>query len=230
MRINWLLGVVCLFSPWAIAHDHDTVFHAFRLEVDAGENRENQSVANWDVQGWLGGDHHKLWLQTEGEVADSTTQSSESWALYSYNFDTFWDVQAGVRYDSKPVSSSYFVAGLTGVAPYYFETQAHLFVSDDGDVSARLHVERDVLFTQKLILQPYLEMHAFAQDVREQDKGSGVSDVKLGLQLRYEISRKFSPYLEINVERLLGETADIAEDTGDDRSSASVVAGLRFMF
>lgn len=214
----------------ANAHEDAGVFHAFRLELDAGESRHGESVAGWDLDGWIGGDNHKLWLKSEGEVSDHDTESSETWALYSYNVDTFWDVQAGVRYDNRPTSTGYFVTGFTGLAPYFVETEAHLFVSEDGDVSVRLHVERDWLLTQKLILQPYLEMNAYAQDVKELEVGSGVSDASIGLQLRYEITRKIAPYVEVGYSRLYGETADIAAASGEETRDSTLTAGIRLLF
>lgn len=225
----WLI-LLLPFAAAVNAHEDTTVFHAFRLELDAGESRDNESVANWNLDGWLGGDHHKLWLKSEGEQGDHDTESSESWALYSYNLDTFWDVQAGVRYDNRPTSTTYFAAGVTGLAPYFIETEAHLFASDDGDVSARLHLERDWLLTQQLILQPFLELNVFAQEVDELETGAGLADMTAGLQLRYEVTRKFAPYVEISVDRLFGDTADMAEDNGGHRSDTAITAGVRLLF
>lgn len=212
------------------AHEDADTLHAFHLDVDAGENRDNESVANWDLDGWIGGDDNKLWLKSEGAVVGHNTQSSENWALYSRNIATFWDVQAGVRYDNKPESTGYFVTGVTGLAPYHFETQAHLFASEDGDVSFRLREENDFLFTQKLILQPFLELNVYAQDVKELDIGSGLSDASIGLQLRYEITRKFAPYVEVSYDSLFGSTADMAEAKGEHASNSSITAGVRLMF
>ena len=163
-------------------------------------------------------------------MADHDTEQSETWALYSYNLATFWDAQAGIRYDNQPESTNYVVAGLTGLAPYYFETEAHLFVSEEGDFSFRLREENDFLLTQKLILQPYLELNVYAQDVKELEVGSGLSDVSLGLQLRYEITRKIAPYVEVSYGRLFGDTADYANSNGEDRNDSSVTAGIRLMF
>ncbi|HSC76287.1 MAG TPA: copper resistance protein B [Pseudomonadales bacterium] len=226
-----LLVSILMLSPVVSAHDHDaTIFHAVRLEMDAGESRDNESVANWDLDGWIGGDDNKLWLKSEGAVVGHNTQTSEHWAMYSRNIDTFWDMQAGVRYDNKPESTSYFVAGFTGLAPYHFETEAHLFASDDGDVSFRLREENDFLFTQKLILQPFLELNIYAQDVKELDVGSGLSNANIGLQLRYEITRKFAPYIEVSYDSLYGGTADMADAKGEHTSDSAIVAGVRFMF
>lgn len=225
------VGMASLLLAAAVqAHDGMPIFHALRLEMAAGENLDNEAVANWDLDGWVGGNNHKLWLKSEGEVVDHNTERSESWAMYSYNIATFWDAQAGIRYDDQPEPTSYFVAGFTGLAPYYFETEVHLFASEDGDVSVRLREENDFLLTQKLILQPYLELNVYAQDVKEVDVGSGLSDASLGLQLRYEITRKIAPYVEVSYERLFGDTADMADVKGEDPSGSTITAGIRLMF
>ena len=226
-----LLLSLLVISPAIYAHERDaTIYHAFRLELDAGEDRDNQSVSSWNLDGWAGGDDNKLWLKSEGAVVGYNTQTSENWALYSRNMATFWDAQAGVRYDNRPKSTKYFVVGVTGLAPYHFETEVHFFSSEDGDVSFRLREENDFLLTQKLILQPYLEFNVFAQDVRDLDVGSGLSDANIGLQLRYEITRKIAPYIEISYENLYGKTADIADAKGEHTSDSTITAGIRFMF
>jgi copper resistance protein B len=224
--------IACLITlaPVVYAHEGSSVFHAFRLDLDAGENRENQSVSHWDLDGWIGGNDNKLWLKSEGEVSDSQTEKSENWAMYSRHVATFWDAQVGVRHDNKPASTGYVVAGVSGLAPYYFETEAHVFVSEDGDVSFRLRQENDFLFTQKLILQPYLELNVYAQDVKELEVGSGLSDVSIGLQLRYEITRKIAPYIEVSYESVFSDTADIADAKGEHTSGSAINAGIRLMF
>jgi copper resistance protein B len=226
-----LLVSLLVFSSIVRAHDHDAaIFHALRLELDAGEDRDNQSVSSWSLDGWVGGDDNKLWLKSIGDVVDHHTEVGENWAMLSRNVDTFWDAQAGVRYDNRPESIAYFVAGVTGLAPYHFETEAHLFVSEDGDVSFRLREENDFLLNQKLILQPFFEMNVYAQDVKELGVGSGLSDATIGLQLRYEITRKFSPYIELSYDGLYGDTADIADAKGEPTSDSLITAGIRLMF
>ena len=225
-----LLMAMLILSPASHAHDDMTMFHAFRLEMAAGEDRNNQSVSNWDLDGWVGGDDNKLWLKSEGAVVGHNTQTAENWAMYSRNIATFWDAQAGMRYDDHPESTSYFVAGFTGLAPYHFETEAHFFFSNEGDVSFRLREENDFLLTQKLILQPFLELNIYAQDVKELDVGSGLADASVGLQLRYEVTRKFAPYIEVSYDSLFGDTADIADAQGEHTSDSSITAGIRLMF
>lgn len=206
------------------------IFHAMRLETDIGASRDG-TLYSWDFDGWIGTDENKLWLKSEGEKLDGeTTEASEYWAMYSRNVATFWDAQVGLRLDEQPNSTSYFVAGVEGLAPYFFETEAHMFVSEDGDVTARLRQENDFLITQRLITQPYVEVNFAAQDVPELEIGSGITSGEFGIQTRYEITRKFAPYVDLRYERKFGETSSIAQKHGENRDDAIASVGLRLMF
>ncbi|MCE9508551.1 MAG: copper resistance protein B [Alphaproteobacteria bacterium] len=229
MRIKTAFAASLLlltFSPSVQAMEgHGAqVFHAFRLATDYGGG--NVPAARWDLDGWIGGDDNKLWLKSEG----GKTERAEFWALYSRNIDAFWDAQIGLRHDTQPDSASYLTLGFNGLAPYFFETEAHLFISNEGDVSARLRAENDFLVTQRLILQPYAEINLFAQDVPQQDVGSGLSDGEIGLQTRYEFTRELAPYVDVRYERTFGETASIAQSAGEDNDDFIAAIGLRLMF
>lgn len=205
------------------------IFHMFRLETDYGATKDG-GIASWDLDGWAGTDDNKLWLKSEGEHKDGTLEDAEFWAMYSRNVATFWDAQIGVRYDVQPTSTTYAVMGFNGLAPYWFETEAHLFVSDEGDVSARVREENDFLLTQKLILKPYAEINISAQDVEERDIGAGLTDGQIGLQTRYELTRKFAPYVDVHYGRKFGETSSIAKSNGEDNDELVGAIGLRLMF
>lgn len=206
------------------------IFHMFRLETDIGSTSDGNTIATWDVKGWVGTDENKLYLKTEGQRTDGKLEDAEFWALYSRNIATFWDAQAGLRYDAQPDSTTYLALGFNGLAPYYFETEAHVFISEHGDASARLREENDFLITQKLILQPYLEINLSARDVPEQDIGSGFTNGEIGLQMRYEFTRKFAPYVDIHYGRKFGETASIAKNNGENNDELVGAVGLRLMF
>jgi copper resistance protein B len=236
MRTDIICACLFLFCSASTiadsAHESEhgnAIFHAFTLQADAGEGRDD-TIARWDFDGWLGSDENKLWLKAEGENVENNTERNETWALYSRNIATFWDLQAGLRYDTEPESTAYFVAGFNGLAPWFFDSEAHLFISDEGDFSFRLHEENDFLLTQKLVLKPYGEVNIFAQDVKEVGKGSGLSNAELGLQLRYEILRKFAPYLDMRYEKLFGETESIASDNGERSNDLIVAIGIQLVF
>lgn len=211
-------------------HQHGSeTYHMFTLETEYGGG-EHGPVASWDLDGWIGTDEDKLWIKSEGENEDSVTEQAELWALYSRNVADFWDLQGGIRHDSQPTSTTYAVFGVSGLAPYFFETEAHLFISEEGDVSARLRQENEFLLTQRLILEPYAEINLFAQDVPEQDVGAGLADAEIGLQTRYEITRKFAPYVDVKYERKFGETSSIAKREEGDNDNFIAALGVRFMF
>ncbi len=237
MRIKYFLLAGCAFliSESAFAgdmmSDHDSaVFHMFRVESDIGGTSDGTPVQSWDVKGWIGTDDNKLWLKTEGEGKDGKLESAEFWALYSRNISTFWDAQGGIRYDSKPESTSYLTLGFNGLAPYFFETEAHIFVSQHGDVTARLREENDFLVTQQLILQPYAEINLSARKVSKHDIGAGITDGKVGLQTRYEFTRKFAPYVDVHYGTKFGGTASISKKNSEDRDELVGAVGLRIMF
>lgn len=242
MKIRELLSLsLCALPTLAAAQGmgmHDEMLHEpiyTFLHVEQLEHRwtdgEDDLLA-WEVRGWVGGDYHKLAFKTEGEwLTDGETESAEAQLLYSRLISDFWDVQAGIRYDFEPQPErAYAVVGFQGLARYFFEVDAHAFISDEGDVSARLEAEYELLLTQKLVLQPALEVNvAFSED-EERGIGSGLNDVELGLRLRYEIVREFAPYIGVNWERSFGDTADLAREEGEDDEEFSVVAGVQVWF
>jgi copper resistance protein B len=140
-------------------------------------------------------------------------------------------VQTGLRQDFGPgPTRNWLDLGIQGMAPYFFEVDAALYVGEQGRTSARFSAEYDVLITQRLILQPELELRLFGKDDPENGIGSGLSDVEFGLRLRYEIRREIAPYIGLHWERKFGKTATLARREGEDPSELVVVAGLRAWF
>lgn len=186
----------------------------------------------WDAQGWYGGDIHKLWLKSEGagEGGDGA-DSAEIQALYSRAISPFFDAQVGIRHDVRPEPDrSYLVAGMQGLLPYVFELDAALFLSDEGDLSGRVESEYDLQITQRLILQPRLEIDFAAQEVPELGIGTGLGSFEAGLRLRFELRREIAPYFGIAWERKLGDTAVFARAAGEQRSNVYLVLGARSWF
>lgn len=213
-------------------HDNEifAVFQGDRLEYRSGRGNE---VFLWDVLAWIGTDYDKLYLETEGtwSLDQGAVEEAEAELLYSRNVATFWDLQIGIRHDFKPRPSRTFaVLGAQGLAPYWFETDATIYISEDGDISANLEVEYDLLITQRLILQPRFETNLAVQDVPKYDVGSGINDVELGARLRYEILRQFAPYIGMSWHREIGESADFVREEGGDVGVLSFVAGVKLWF
>ena len=220
--------VALLMASTAGAADDDLFFlvHADRLEYLPADD-----TAVWDVQAWLGDDYRKLWIKAEGDRESGNSGENELQLLYSRAFTPFFDWQVGLRRDIDPAPSrTHVVLGIQGLAPQWFEIDAAAFVSDDGDVSARVEVEYDWLLTQRLVLQPRLEAELALHDVPELAVGSGLVETDLGLRLRYEITRKFAPYVGVRWARRYGSTADRARARGDDVEDVAFLAGFRAWF
>jgi copper resistance protein B len=213
-------------------HDNEVfaVFFGDRLEY---QTREGKDLLLWDVQAWVGEDYNKLWVKSEGtwSIHEEGFDEAEVELFYSRTIASFWDLQMGVRHDFKPDSDRTFAAlGIEGLAPLWFELEATAYVSEDGDVSASLEVEYDLLITQRLIFQPRLETSIAVQEVQKYGIGGGFNHIELGARLRYEIRREFAPYLGLSWHRKLGATADFAREDGEDPDVLSFVAGLKIWF
>ncbi|MCU7805352.1 MAG: copper resistance protein B [Candidatus Thiodiazotropha sp. (ex Lucinoma borealis)] len=184
-----------------------------------------------DADAWVGYDLNKFWFKTEVERVDGETEEAEVQFLYSRAVAPFWDVQAGWRRDIKPEPDRDFLAlGFKGLAPYLFEVDAGVFIGESGQIGARIDAEYEYMLTQKLILSPEIEMNLYSKDDEEVGIGSGLSDMELGLRLRYEVLREFAPYIGVNWTKIFGQTADFASDEGEDTSDVQIVLGIRAWF
>ena len=209
---------------------HTTAVIIDRLEAGFGDGGDTYL---WDVQGWSGGDINRFWWKSEGEGDfDGNLEEAELQALYSRAITPFWDVQAGVRQDFRPdgEDTTHLVLGLQGLAPHWFEVDAAAFLSTEGDLTARVEAEYDQRITQRLILQPRLEIDASASDIPGLEIGSGLSSVEAGLRLRYEFRKEFAPYLGVEWSRALGNTADYLEARGGEAEHTRFVVGLKAWF
>lgn len=227
--VSFVTSPIAAQEPGTLVHIHETpIFNMIRTEIDYAP--QNDGVLTWDVDGWVGGDDERVWLRSEGEATDGTVEIAETQVYYGWNVDPFWDALVGLRHDFEPTSETYLAASVVGLAPYFFETEASLFVSTEGDASMRLKQSFDLLITQRLIAEPHLEVNLFTEDVPERDIGAGLSNVELSLQFRYEIVRRLAPYVEAVWSRKLGETARLARADGDDAEDTTIRLGLRFWF
>ncbi len=203
------------------------------LVVDQLETRNNdgRDPLVWDAEGWIGKDLHKLWIKTEGEYVDSRVEEVELQALYSRAVAPFWDIQLGWRRNIRPTPNRDWLAfGVKGLAPYFFDIDAALFVGDAGRTSARLQVEYEIMLTQRLVLVPEIELNLYGKDDPATGIGSGLSNIEAGLRLRYEIRREFAPYIGLNWTKLYGDTADFARAEEVDTDDIQFVFGIRAWF
>jgi copper resistance protein B len=202
---------------------------AFNLaEVQFKDGNESY---RWDAEAWLG-DLHRFVVKSEGEgTFREEVESAEVQALYSHALDPWWNLQLGLRQDFAPgPDRTYAVLGFEGRVPYQFHVTVAAFLSDKGQLRSRFDGTYDQRITQRLILQPRLELNFAAQDMPAQRLGAGLNDAELGLRLRYEIRREFAPYVGVSWTWLGGQTADYARADGRDTREGSIVLGVKLWF
>jgi len=210
---------------------HGTPFNVFTRvdELERGFGA-GPDVTSFSAGGWLGGDLDRFAWRAEGEHERGVTDASVE-AFYSHAVAAFWNIQAGLRQDvGEGTSRSWAAFGVQGLAPYWFDLEATAYVGQGGRTAIRVEARYDVLFTQRLVLTPKFELNAYGQSDPSRDIGAGLSDVEAGLRLRYEFTRRFAPYLGLDWQRRLGNTASIARAQGQDAGQWRWVAGLRLWF
>lgn len=205
------------------------LFSVDRLEAQIA-NGEDSYI--WEINAWYGGDIDKIWIKSEGEGEfGGSLEDAEIQALWSHAMAPFFDLQAGIRYDIRPQPDrAHAVVGIQGLAPYLFEIDVAAFLSDRGDITARVEAEYDQRLTQRLILQPRVEVNFAAQDIPEIGIGAGLSAFEAGLRLRYEFVPEFAPYIGIEWQQMIGDTADIVRAAGDNSGRVVFLTGVRIWF
>jgi copper resistance protein B len=183
--------------------------------------------------GWYGGAKDRLWTRLEGEEQTSSLDGEvEAHLMYGRLVSAWWDAVAGVRLqgrwgEDEAFARPHLVVGLVGLAPLRFEAEPEVFVSFDGDISARLRGSYDLLITQRLVAEPEAELNFAAQKVPEWGIGNGLNDLSLELRIRYEIRRELGPYLGVVWLGRFGSTADLARAAGNRVRETTLVAGVR---
>jgi copper resistance protein B len=185
----------------------------------------------WSGQGWVGTDYDKLWIKSEGTVKGGKVEDGQDEFLYSRAITTYFDLQGGLRsdLDSRP-TRNWASFGIQGLAPLFFDIEATGFVSSQGHLAARFEGSYDLLITQRLILQPQIELNFYSKSDPAREVGAGLSEIDTGFRLRYEFSRKFAPYIGVAYEGKFGQTANFARRAGESTSDVRFVFGIRTWF
>lgn len=203
-------------------------FIADRLE---GVNARDDFSMTYDWQAWYGKDYDKLVVRAEGEIDQGTFKNARNEALWGHALSAYWDTQLGVRIDSGLGTDRVWGAfGVQGFAPYWIYIEATGYVGEEGRTAFRLETEYDVLFTQKLILQPRIEMNFYSERDLSRLVSSGLSNIEAGLRLRYEFKREFAPYIGIEWASTFGAAADVIRSLGNKPDETRFVAGIHFWF
>jgi copper resistance protein B len=192
---------------------------------------DGAAALEWDAAAWYGGDYDKLWVKTEGEHRAGKTEDARAELLWDRIIMRWWSVQAGVRQDfGEGPSRTWAAVGAQGLAPYFFDVEATAYVGENGRTAARISSEYNLLLTQRLVLQPEAELNLYGKDDPGRRIGSGLSDMQVGLRLRYEFRREIAPYVGLVWTRRFGKSADFARLSGEDSNDVQALAGLRIWF
>jgi len=192
---------------------------------------EGANGMNIDTRGWIGRDRDRLWFRAEGDGEGGRVGEAQTHVLYGRQFARHWDLVGGIRQDFRPGPAQTWAAfGVQGLAPYWFDIEATGYIGASGRTHVRFEVEYELLFTNRLVLQPLLEAEFFGKADPERGIGAGLGTTDLGFRLRYEIRREFAPYVGITWNNKWGKTADLADTAGEDTGGARFVTGLRLWF
>jgi copper resistance protein B len=219
------------YSEMVRAMQMDDTARAGRVLLDQLEWRSTgaDSGAVWEGEAWYGGDYDKLWLRTEGEPVRGSTEDARVELLWDRIITRWWDLQLGARenFGNGP-ARTWIAAGVQGLAPQWLNIEATAYAGEAGRTAARLRGEYDLFLTQRLIVQPEAEINLYGRSDPARQLGSGLSDLDVGLRMRYEFRRELAPYVGIAWRRLFGGTADRARAGGVRPSDLQFLAGVRF--
>jgi len=211
---------------------HDTAVNSYvlfdQLEWLRGDGGDGGS---WDTKGWIGGDRDRFWFRSEGTGIGGRLGNSQTHLVYGRAIARWWDVVVGVRQDVRPGPAQTWAAvGIQGLAPYWFDVEATAYIGASGRTHFRFETEYELLLTNRLVLQPLVEVEIYGKSDPEHGMGAGLSTADTGLRLRYELRREMAPYVGVTWSRKFLETADLAEAAGDRADGARLALGIRFWF
>jgi copper resistance protein B len=206
--------------------------HALFNQFEDRWSGRNQQF-RYEGEAWAGTDLNKLWVKSEGiATGNGRFTDNQNEFLYSRAVSTFWNLQAGMRVDlnSGVDTRTWAAFGVEGLSLYFFELSATGYVSDQGRFAAKVEAFYDLLITQRLILQPQIEINLYSKADPATGTGSGLSDIDTGLRLRYEITRKFAPYIGVTYAGRFFQSANFARREQAPANDVRFVFGIRTWF
>ncbi|WP_252263537.1 copper resistance protein B [Paracidobacterium acidisoli] len=214
------------------AMGHGLIGHAMFSQFEGRTNGADNEL-RWDGEGWLGTDMNRLRVKSEAYGDGGGVSDGDHEALYGRPIPRlrYFDAQAGIRadLDSGP-ARAWAAIGVEGLAPYFFAFAPTLYIRNDGRVAGRLEGSYDLLLTQRWIAEPEAELNFYSKDDAPRGIGSGLSEMDTGIRVRYEVSRKFAPYLGFAWDGKFGGTVSYARQRGETSSDPRFVFGIRFWY
>ena len=215
------------------SHGHDMLdqmrfatVHVDRLEWRDGDGAESTV---WEAGAYYGDSLQRFGIETDGERSDGVTEAADAELLYRRAIAPFWDFKLGWRHDFQPdPQRDWFALGIDGLVPYGIDSETMVYVGDEGRVLLDLKLGYELLLTQRLSIEPEIELSAASKSDDETESGSGLSSVEVGLRLHYTVTRKFAPYVGVVWEKAYGGSADFIQSDGEDVKRTQIVAGVQF--
>ena len=218
---------IALPSP---INDRQIDFH-FVLERAEIRSTGSSNNARYEGMAWAGKDYDKFLKfegtrRNNGKFGDGINE-----ILYTRAISTYFDVQKGVRIDLDNGSGrTWYALGLQGLAVQFFNVEATAYVISGGHYAAKFNVSYNIPITNRLYLQPQAELNVYSKPDRGRGVGSGLGELDAGLRLRYEISRKFAPYVGVAYQKGFGQTAKFSRDEGSPVNDVRFLFGVRTWF
>lgn len=227
------LVAAAIISPAKAAEMDDMIMALVSVERMEYRVQDGSDVGFVEGDLVIGNDDHKMVVGVEAErkLDDNKFESAQVHLLYRRPITDFMDVQAGIRHDLSPdPETTHLALGIKGLLPQWVEFEANAYLSDDGDASLRMEAETEIFLTRRIFAQPLVELDINASENAAREIGAGFSKLELGLRIHYAVTGGFAPYVGVNYETRLGETADFARAGGEDTDATAFVAGVRFAY
>ena len=195
------------------------------------QDSDDGSAFEWDAAAWYGGDFNKLRIEAKGKRSAGETHESRTELTFERIVSPWWSLRAGARHDAGVGPARDWAAlGIAGLAPGFVEVEVAVYLGESGRSALRLTTQYDLLLTQRLILQPEAELNAYGRDDAARLIGSGISDLTVGLRLRYELRREFAPYLGVIWAAHFGDSADLRRAADEADKEVRLMVGIRAWF
>ena len=221
-------GNTAAASPYGyFVGDENVYVHGIFNELEGRLNGQN-AYFRWDGEAWAGTDENRLWIKSEGrQYGNGKLEDGDQEVLYDRPISRFYDVQAGIRYDLDSLPGRAWAAvGIQGLLPNFANMSLTFYARGDAHYAARLNAYYDLFLTQFLVAEPQIEVNAYTRTDRARMVGAGISDIDVGLRVRYEFTRKFAPYIGVADYHQFGGTAALARENGGHADDLRFLAGL----
>jgi copper resistance protein B len=185
-----------------------------------------------NLQSWVGTDDNRAVLGLDAANSKLTSHRLSADLTWQRPLSPFWNTNLGAQFDHEDgnPNQAWLLANINGITPYWLNLSGSILVGKDGQIGLVLDGFYDLRITQRLVLQPSVETKLYSRDQASDEIGSGLSEIKTGLRLRYELTRTFAPYLGIEETRYLGNTASYYKARDGVSRETIVSAGVSAWF